>query len=39
MYIYDFQQYEIIRSFGGTIYTHKASIVEDRNNLLKNIVY
>ena len=40
-YIYDFQQYETIRSFGGSIYTQNISIVEtqeDQNNLLKNIV-
>ena len=39
--IYDFQQYETIRSFGESIYTQKASIVEveeDQSNLLKNIV-
>ena len=40
-YIYDFQQYETIRSFGESIYTQNISIVEtqeDQNNLLKNIV-
>ena len=40
-YIYDFQQYETIRSFSETICTHKTSIVEaveDQSNLLKNIV-
>ena len=40
-YIYDFEQYETIRSFGNSIYTRKANIVEaeaDQNNLLKNIV-
>ena len=40
-YIYDFPQYEAIRSFSETIYTHKTSIVEaveDQSNLLKNIV-
>ena len=26
---YDFQQYETIRSFGESIYTRKASIVDD----------
>ena len=40
-YIYDFEQYETIRSFGDSIYTRKANIVEteaDQNSLLKNIV-
>ena len=40
-YTYDFQQYETIRSFGESIYTSKASIVEadeDESNLLKNLV-
>ena len=40
-YTFDFQQYETIRSFGESIYTCKASIVEaeeDQSNLLKNIV-
>ena len=40
-YIYDFQQYETIRSFGESIYTQNISIVEtqeDQSNLLKNIV-
>ena len=40
-YIYDFEQYETIRSFGDSIYTRKANIVEaevDQNNPLKNIV-
>ena len=39
-YTYDFQQYETVRSFGESIYTHKASIVEaedDQRNLLENI--
>ena len=27
-YIYNFQQYEAIRSFGDSIYTRKANIVE-----------
>ena len=39
-YTYDFQKYETIRSFGDSIYTRKAIIVEadeDQNNLLKNI--
>ena len=38
---YHFQQYETIRSFAGSIYTRKASIVEvkeDQSNLLKNLV-
>ena len=37
---YDFQQYEAIRPFGGSIYTRKANTVEaeeDQGNLLKNI--
>ena len=40
-YIYDFQQYETVRSFGESIYTQNISIVEaqeDQSNLLKNIV-
>ena len=40
-YIYDFQQYETIRSFGESIYTHKASIVEaeeNQSNLLESLV-
>ena len=40
-YIYDFEQYKTIRSFGDSIYTRKANIVEaeaDQNNPLKNIV-
>ena len=38
---YDFQQYETVRSFGESIYTRKASIVEveeDQTNLLENLV-
>ena len=38
-YIYNFQQYEAISSFGDSIYTRKANIVEadkDEGNLLKN---
>ena len=37
-YIYDFQQYETIRSFGDNIYTGKINIDEaeiDQSNLLK----
>ena len=40
-HIYDFQQYETIRSFGDSIYTCKANIVETeekRSHLLKNII-
>ena len=40
-YIYDFQQYETVRSFRESIYTQNISIVEaqeDQSNLLKNIV-
>ena len=40
-YIYDFQQYVTIKSFGESIYTRIAKIVEtkeDQINLLKNIV-
>ena len=39
--LYDFQQYETIKSFCDSIYTCKANIVEveeDQSNLLKNIV-
>ena len=39
-YTYDFQKYGTIRSFGNSIYTRKAIIVEaekDQNNLLKNV--
>ena len=38
IYIFDFQQCEIIRSFGENISIHKASIIEgeeDQYNLLK----
>ena len=41
MYIYDFQQYEIMGSFGDNMYTAKINIVEaeiDESNLLKSIV-
>ena len=41
IYIYDFQQYEIMRSFGDNMYTAKVNIVEaeiDESNLLKSIV-
>ena len=37
-YIYDFQQYETIRSFGDNIYDNKINIDEaeiDQSNLLK----
>ena len=40
-YIYEFQQYVTIKSFGESIYTRRAKIVEtkeDQINLLKNIV-
>ena len=40
-YLYDFQQFETIRSFGGCIYTGKINIDEaemDQNNLLESIV-
>ena len=40
-YIYDFQQYETIRSFGDSIYPRKINIVEGeegQRNLLNNIV-
>ena len=39
-YIYDFQQHETIRSFGGSIYTGKINIDEaitDLSNLLKTL--
>ena len=39
-YVYGFQQYEKLRSFGDSIYTGKASIVEDeedQSNILKKI--
>ena len=38
-YVYDFQQYDIIRSFGDSIYSGKINIDEaeiDQSNLLKN---
>ena len=41
IYIYDFHQYETIRSFDDSIYTRKSNMVEaeeDRSNILKNIV-
>ena len=40
-HMYDFQQYETIRSFGDNIYTGKINIGEaemDQSNLFKNIV-
>ena len=40
-HMYDFQQYETIRSFGDNIYTGKINIDEaemDQSNLFKNIV-
>ena len=39
--MYDFQQFETLRSFGDNIYTGKISIDEDemdQNNLLENMV-
>ena len=39
--MYDFQQFEIIRSFGHSIFTVEISIVEsrmDQTNLLENMV-
>ena len=39
--IYDFQQFEMIRSFGDNIYNRKISIDEakmDQSNLLENMV-
>ena len=41
MYIFGFQQFERIRSFGDTIYTGKTSIDEaemDQSNLLGNMI-
>ena len=41
IYIYDFHQYETIRSFDDSIYTRKSNMVEaeeDRSNISKNIV-
>ena len=40
-YIYDFKQYETIRSFRDNVYTGKFNTDEaeiDQNNLVKNIV-
>ena len=40
-HMYDFQQYETIKSFGDNIYTGKINIDEaemDQSNLFKNIV-
>ena len=40
-YIYDFQKFEAIRSFGDNIYTGKISIDEaeiNQSNLLENVV-
>ena len=40
-YLFDFQQFETIRSFGDSIYTGKINIDEpemDQSNLLENIV-
>ena len=40
-YIYDFQQYETIRTFGDNIYTAKINIYEaemNQTNILKKIV-
>ena len=40
-YLFDFQQFETIRSFGNSIYTGKINIDEpemDQSNLLENIV-
>ena len=31
-YMYDFQQYEAIRTFGESIYTREASIVESQED-------
>ena len=39
--IYDFQQYEKIRSFGNSIHTRKANVVkakEDQSNLINNTI-
>ena len=41
IYIYDFQQYEIMRSFGDNMYTAKINMVDteiNESNLLKSIV-
>ena len=40
-YVYDFQQFETIRSFGESIYTGKTNINQtemDQTNLLENII-
>ena len=40
-YLYDFQQFETIRSFGDSTYTDKINIDEaemDQDNLLQNMV-
>ena len=40
-YIFDFQQFETVRSFGDNIYTGKSSIDEaqmDQSNFLENMV-
>ena len=40
-FIFDFQEFQTIRSFGDSIYTGKINIEEakiDQNNLLKNMV-
>ena len=41
VYIYDFQQFETIRSFGDNVYTRKINLDEarmDQRNLLENMV-
>ena len=41
IYIYDFQIFETIKSFGDNIYTGKISIYEaevDQSNILENVV-
>ena len=41
VYIYDFQQFETIRSFGDNVYTRKINLDEarmDQSNLLENMV-
>ena len=40
-YLYDFQQFEVIRFFGDSIYTGKIDIDEaemDQTNLLENMI-
>ena len=40
-YLYDFQQFETIRSFGDSVYTGKINIDEsdlDQSNLLENMI-